>query len=214
MNLPFSREQFFEVFGRYNEGVMPLQLGLFLLALTAFAEMVVRRPRSDRVVSAILAGLWAWMGIVYHFVYFAPVDPVAPLFGLMFLGAAAAFAWAGVVHGRLKFNGENRMRRIAGHVLITYSLVVYPLLSLLLGRAYPELPTFGLPCPTTIFTIGMLAFVSGRFPRYVLAVPIVWAFIGAQGALLLGVYEDIGLLVAALAGVWLALDPPPRARPA
>jgi hypothetical protein len=214
MNPPFTLEQFFEVFSRYNEGVMPLQLGLFLLALTAFAEMVVRRRRSDRVVSAILAGLWAWMGIVYHLVYFTPANPAAALFGVMFLGGATAFAWAGVVHGRLKFNGENRMRRIAGHALITYSLVVYPLLSLLLGREYPALPTFGLPCPTTIFTIGMLAFVSGRFPRYVLAVPVAWAFIGGQGAFLLGMYEDVGLLAAGLTGIWLAFDARPRARPA
>lgn len=48
---------------------------------------------------------------------------------------------------------------------------------------------FGLPCPTTIFTLGMLAF-------------------------LLGMHEDLGLLAAGLAGVWLAIDPPARARPA
>jgi hypothetical protein len=214
MSLPFTPDQFLEILGRYNEGVMPLQLGLFLLALTAFAEMVVRRPRSDRVVSAILAGLWAWMGIVYHFVYFAPLNPAAPLFGAMFLGGAAAFAWAGVLQGRLRFDGENRARRIAGHVLIAYSLVVYPLLSLLLGRAYPGLPTFGLPCPTTIFTIGMLAFVSVPFPRYVLAAPLAWAFIGGQASFLLGMYEDAGLLLAGLLGAWLAFDARPRARAA
>jgi hypothetical protein len=206
MSLPFTREQFFEVFADYNEGVMPLQLGLFLLALSAFGAMVVRRRGSDRVVSAILAGLWAWMGIVYHFIYFAPVNPAAAMFGAMFLASAALFTWAGVVRGRLVFDGESRARRIAGHALITYALVGYPLLSLLLGRQFPELPTFGLPCPTTIFTIGMLAFLSRPFPRYVLAVPIAWAFIGAQAALTLGLYEDLGLLVAGLAGVWLVFD--------
>jgi hypothetical protein len=214
MSLPFTREQFFDVFARYNEGVMPLQLGLFLLALSAFGAMVVRRRGSDRVVSAILAGLWAWMAIVYHFIYFAPVNPAAPLFAAMFLAAAALFAWAGVVRGRLVFDGESRARRVVGHALITYALVGYPLLSLLLGRQFPELPTFGLPCPTTIFTIGMLAFLSLPFPRYVLVLPIVWAFIGGQAALSLGVYEDIGLLVAGLAGVWLVFDRPAQTRAA
>ena len=33
-------------------------------------NLVVRRPDSDRVISAILAGLWAWMGIVYHLISF------------------------------------------------------------------------------------------------------------------------------------------------
>lgn len=214
MSLPFTREQFFEVFALYNEGVMPLQLGLFLLALSAFGAMVVRRRGSDRVVSAILAGLWAWMGIVYHFIYFAPVNPAAPMFAALFLAGAALFAWAGVVRGRLVFDGESRARRIVGHVLIAYALVAYPLLSLVLGREFPEIPTFGLPCPTTIFTIGMLAFLSAPLPRYVLAVPIAWAFIGGQAALTLGVYEDIGLLLAGLAGVWLVFDRPAQARAA
>jgi hypothetical protein len=214
MSLPFTREQFFEVFVRYNEGVMPLQLGLFLLALSAFGAMVVRRRGSDRVVSVILAGLWAWMGIVYHFIYFAPVNPAAPMFAALFLAGAALFAWAGVVRGRLVFDGESRARRVVGHVLIAYALVAYPLLSLLLGREFPEIPTFGLPCPTTIFTIGMLAFLSAPLPRYVLAVPIAWAFIGGQAALTLGVYEDIGLMLAGLAGVWLVFDRPAQARAA
>jgi len=33
-----------------------------------------------------------------------------------------------------------------------------------------------------------------------------------QGAFLLGMYEDLGLLVAALVGVWLVFDPPAKAR--
>jgi hypothetical protein len=206
MSLPFTQEQFFEVFGRYNEAVMPLQIGLFLLGLSAFGAMVVRRRESDRVISAILAGLWVWMGVVYHLVYFRPVNPAATLFGSMFLGGAAVFIWTGVVQGRLVYDCGSRVRRVTGHALIAYALVVYPFLSAVLGREFPEMPTFGLPCPTTIFTIGMLAFLSAPFPRYVFAIPIAWALIGSQAALLLGVYEDLGLLAAGLVGVWLAFD--------
>jgi hypothetical protein len=212
MNLPFTQPQFFEVFARYNEDVTPLQIGLLLLGLSAFMALVVRRRDSDRVVSAILAGLWAWMGIVYHLMYFREINPAATLFGAVFLAAAALFAWTGVVQGRLVFDCESRARRITGHALIAYALLGYPILSAMLGREFPEIPTFGLPCPTTIFTLGMLAFLARPFPRYVFAVPIAWALIGGQAALLLGVHEDLGLLVAALAGIWLALDPPAKAR--
>jgi hypothetical protein len=212
MNLPFTQRQFFEVFSSYNEDVMPLQIGLFLLGLSAFLALAVRRPDSDRVISAILAGLWAWMGIVYHLMYFREINPAASVFGAAFLGAAAIFAWTGVVRRRLVFDCESRARRITGHALIAYALVGYPLLSAMLGRAFPELPTFGLPCPTTIFTLGMLAFLSAPFPRYVFAIPIAWALVGSQAALLLGVYEDLGLLVAALAGIWLVFDPPFKAK--
>jgi hypothetical protein len=208
MSLPFTQQQFFEVMSRYNEAVTPLQIGLVLLGLSAYGAMVVRRRDSDRVISGILAALWLWAAVVYHFIYFRPVNPAAIPFGVIFLAAAAIFAWTGVVRRRLVFDCESRARRIAGHALITYSLVGYPILSAMLGREFPEVPTFGLPCPTTIFTLGMLAFLSAPFPRYVFAIPIAWALIGAQAAILLAVYEDLGLLVAAIAGVWLAFDLP------
>jgi hypothetical protein len=212
VNPPFTQQQFFEVFARYHEDLMPLQIALFLLGVSAFGAMMVRRPDSDRVISAILAGLWLWMGVVYHWLYFRDINPAASAFGAAFVAAAAIFAWAGVVQRRLVFDCASRTRRIAGHALIVYALVIYPLLSAMLGRAFPEIPTFGLPCPTTIFTIGMLAFLSSPFPRYVFAVPIAWALVGMQAALLFGVYEDLGLLAAGLVGVWLALDAPARTR--
>lgn len=213
MSLPFTREQFFQVFGSYNEAVTPLQIGLVLFGLSAYGAMVVRRRDSDRVISAVLVALWAWMGVVYHFIYFREVNPAATLFGIAFLAAAALFAWAGL-RGKLAFDGESRARRIAGHALVAYALVGYPLLSAMLGREFPQVPTFGLPCPTTIFTLGMLAFLSPPFPRYVFAIPLAWSFIGAQAAFRLGVYEDLGLVAAGLAGLWLALDSPARTRSA
>jgi hypothetical protein len=214
VSLPFTEQQFFDVMGRYNEAVTPLQIGLVLLGLSAYGALAVRRRDSDRVISAILAVLWLWAGVVYHLVSFRAINPAATLFGIAFLAAAVLFAWAGMLRGRLRFDVEDRARRIAGHALVTYALVGYPLLSAMLGRAFPQLPTFGLPCPTTIFTLGMLAFLSAPAPRYVFAVPIAWSFVGAQAAFLLGMYEDLGLLIAGLAGIWLAFDRPAKTRPA
>ena len=213
MSLPFTEQQFFEVFGRYNDAVTPLQIGLVLLALSAYTALMVPGRDSDRVIGAVLAALWVWTA-VYHLVFFRAVNPAAILFSAVSLVGAAVFAWSGVLRRRMVFACENRARRVAGHALIAYALVVYPFLSALLGREFPQIPTFGLPCPTTIFTLGMLAFLSAPFPRYVFAVPLAWAFIGAQAAFLLGVYEDLALLAAGLVGVWLAFDQQLRRRAA
>jgi hypothetical protein len=67
----------------------------------------------------------------------------------------------------------------------------------------PELPTFGLPCPTTIFTIGLLALAPSSSPRAVLAVPILWCLVGSQAAFLLDVAPDFGLLAAGVAAIAL-----------
>jgi hypothetical protein len=57
-------------------------------------------------------------------------------------------------------------------------------------------PTFGVPCPTAILTIGLLISAGGRPPLMLSIVPIVWAFIGGSAALLFGVIPDYVLLGA------------------
>lgn len=49
---------------------------------------------------------------------------------------------------------------LAGIALIADALVLYPVWSAYSGHSYPETATFGLPCPTTIFTIGVLCFAG------------------------------------------------------
>ncbi|MGE0082280.1 MAG: DUF6064 family protein, partial [Thiohalomonadaceae bacterium] len=42
-------------------------------------------------------------------------------------------------------------------------------------------------------------------PRSVYVVPVLWCVVGAQAAFLLDVPQDLGLVAAGLAGVWLFL---------
>ena len=87
--------------------------------------------------------------------------------------------------------------------LIVLALMVYPSWSTLAGHRYPELPTFGLPCPTALFTIGMLALLVTPYPRAPLVVPVAWCLVGAQAALFFDVLPDLTLLVAAAVGLAL-----------
>ena len=60
------------------------------------------------------------------------------------------------------------------------------MLSVWLGHAYPAMPTFGAPCPTTLFTIGMLCFLVPPYPRAPLVAPILWAVVGSRSGLPVG----------------------------
>jgi hypothetical protein len=85
-------------------------------------------------------------------------------------------------------------------------MLVYPLLGTLLGHGYPRSPSFGVaPCPTTIFSFGLLLLTSAKVPRSVLVIPFLWSLLGFTAALLLGVREDSGLLVAGVLSVALLL---------
>lgn len=103
--------------------------------------------------------------------------------------------------GTLRFSvPHDFLSKLTGLVLVAYALAGYPAVALAAGQSYPGLPTFGVPCPTVIFTLGLLAW-SPRPAWSLLFIPISWSLIGISAAVQLGVLEDWGLPIAALA--WL-----------
>ena len=56
-------------------------------------------------------------------------------------------------------------------------------------------PLFGVaPCPTTIFTLGLLLLSNASWRLFV--IPLVWSAIGGSAAVLLAVPQDYGLILA------------------
>ena len=207
MQLPFTVEQFFGVFEAYNSAVWPVQIVLLLLAALAVIFVALRRSWSGVAVSAILAVLWIWLGAAYHLAFFARINPVAYGFGALSIVGGLVFAWHGVIRRRLEFSFGKSLRAAIGTALLVFALLVYPIWGTLAGHGYPALPTFGLPCPTAIFTIGVLALASGAGLRAVLTVPILWSLVGSQAAFVLDVQPDLGLLVAGVVAVGLFIWP-------
>ena len=213
MTLPFTSDQFYAVFGAYNEAVWPAQL--FLVALAVLALVFVAFPRrwSGQAVSVILALLWAWSGLAYHLTFFTSINPLAYVFAAVSATGALVFIWQGVVRRRLRFQFARSARAAVGVALVVFALFIYPAWSVYSGHGYPEMPSFGLPCPTTLFTMGLLTFLVPPYPRSTLVVPVLWCLVGVQAAFLLGVWQDLALLVAAAVGaVLIARSSMPSAR--
>jgi hypothetical protein len=144
------------------------------------------------------------MGLAYHLAFFTAISPPAYAFAAVFVAGALIFLWQGVVQRRLEFRWQPGARGLTGLLLVVYALVVYPAWSHFAGQPYLETPTFGLPCPTTIFTMGLLAGLVRPYPRSVFVVPILWSLVGVQAAFLLSVPQDLGLAVVAVVGLVLA----------
>lgn len=199
MTLPFTEDQFFGIFEIYNRAIWPAQIAAYMLGALAIGFAFSRAPYRGRLISAVLAIFWLWMGIAYHWVYFSAINDAAHLFGFMFILQGLLFAWFGVIKGRPSFAFQNNLSGWAGVVLILYAMAVYPLIGVTLGHGYPKSPMFGVaPCPTTIFTLGLLLWASAAVPWTLIVVPILWTVIGFTAAFLLDVKEDIGLLVAGI----------------
>lgn len=200
MNIPFTVKQFLDVFGSYNTAVSPIQILFILLALSTIFLAVKKRNYSDKVISGILSFFWLWIGVVYHLIFFTGINPAAYAFGAINIIQAILFFAYGIVRKDLTFGFKNNVAGIAGIVFIVYALIVYPLLGIQFGHIYPRTPTFGLPCPTTIFTFGILLWTKKKVSPVIIGIPLLWSLIGFTAALNLGIYQDFGLLAAGLLG--------------
>jgi hypothetical protein len=203
MNIPFTREEFLAVFAEYNLAVWPAPLVLSALALTAVAFALIPRPNgSSRVAAVLLAALWLWAGAVYHAKFFTALNPAGYLFAALFVAQAALIVRVAFVSRQLSFAPAWSPGGVAGAVLMVYALILYRATGLMIGHMYPASPTFGVPCPVTIFTFGLLLWARPAFPRVLLVIPTLWAAVGTVAALQLGMVEDYALPVAATLG-WL-----------
>ena len=75
---------------------------------------------------------------------------------------------------------------------------LYPAINAVQHASVARIPTFGLPCPTTILTGGLLLLASPRL-RILAIVPVIWSAIGGSAAFLLGVSADYALPVTGVA---------------
>ena len=202
MALPFTTDQFLHALARYNTVIWPLQLVAYGLGGGAVALSLFRSRYTDMLIGAILAGMWLWVGIVYHMMYLAPLTPAARVFALMFIVQGALLQWEGVLRRRLSFLVRPDAAGALGALLVAYAMVPYPLIYHLAGLGYPRTPSFGVtPCPATIFTLGLLLWTRQRVPKYLLVIPTLWAVVSTYAALSLGLHADLGLTAAAAVAV-------------
>lgn len=206
MELPFTTDQFLEVFRTYNLAIWPAQVVAYLLGAACLAVVAWPVQYADRLIGGFLAASWIWMGAVYHLGFFAAINPAAYAFGGLFIIQGLLFIAFGVVSPGLTFKVRRDIYGVVGAALMLYALVLYPALGVVLGHGYPYAPLFGVaPCPTTIFTFGLLLWTRGRVSAWLLVIPALWTLIGTTAAFKLGIWEDLGLLLAGVVGTLLLL---------
>ena len=214
MRLPFTIEEFLAVFREYNEAVWPAQWVLVVLAIAAAVFAVRGRPADRRQVNAILALLWLWVAAAYHVAFFRTITATAIPFAVAFTTQAVLFAWFAWRPGRLDYVPRTTLRAAAGGGLIAYALLGYPAVGFVVGHTYPDAPTFGVPCPTTIFTLGLLVWAGPTVPMRLIVIPVLWAIVGVSAAINLGMAEDFGLPLAAVLLIALGWRARHESRPA
>lgn len=201
MNLPFTQDQFLEVFMNYNLAMWPGQIIAYILGSLAVVLAVQKSKHSGRIISTVLGLMWFVNGFVYHITFFSGINKAALVFGSLFVIQSILFFIFGVFKNELKFEYDKSAFSYTGLAFIVYAMILYPIIGYVLGHGYPNSPSFGIaPCPTTIFTFGLMLMLKPKIKPYIFIIPAIWSLIGFFAALKLGIIEDVGLLIAGAAG--------------
>lgn len=203
--MPFTTDQFLQVFKDYNLAIWPMQIVFYVLSFVMIFLAVQKSKKLDTLINVLLAFFWFWMGFIYHFGFFSSINNAAWVFGFFNIVQGFIFLYSGILKSKLKYSYHPDLNGIAGLLIMMYALVVYPVIGYFSGHAFPYSPTFGLPCPTTIFTLGMLLLVERRISLWVLVIPLVWSIVGTSAALNFGIKEDAGLLISGVTAFTLII---------
>ena len=202
----FTREVYLRLFDQYNAAVWPAQLVAYLAAAVVLLMIFRRRRGGRRIIAAILAGFWAWAGVIYHMGTFATINWAAWGFGVLFVVQSAMLAWTGGVRGRLSFRLDRTPTGWTGMGLMALALAAYPLIGPLTGAGWTQVGLVGVaPNPTVLFTLAVLLLARGGVPVALLVIPLVWCLIVGLAAWFVPVPEDVVLIPAGVLALVLAV---------
>ena len=206
--LPFDADSLFATIAYYHAAFRPLP---WLAVVWGAAVIALALTATSRASLLLLAVAWLWVGAAWHLATFAGINFAAPLYGAFFVLQGAILAWT-AARGRLGLRYRGRLRDRAGLGLAVAALVAYPLLDRWSGIPWPAVRLPGAdPCPTALFTLGILLLADRRSAAGLMVLPVLWTFVAGATGWAVAIGRDQVLPLLGLAALVVALLPVRRA---
>ncbi len=196
--LSYTAEVFYAFLEEYNLAVWPAQFVAFGLAFIA-CFLVFSSRQSGRIVVGILVLFWLWCAVVFFWFQFGEIDFSAPAYAGFFALQAVLLSVAAIRQAGLAFASIRDPGGSAGHALILFGLVGYPLVMIAFGHPLAAVEIVGTaPAPTVIFTLGAMLLMIPRAPWYLPVIPLAGAAVLGVNAWFLELTEQLTVPVAGL----------------
>ena len=167
-------EIFWNTIARYNAATWPWQIAI-VAAAAVLTVLLYLRPTQNvkRAMKLFLAGLNAWIAVVYYLVWCGQrshSDVLALFWGIM------AVIWLYDLYA--DFTRFERTSRPNGFALLLYLMpLAYPLFSLARGLSFPMMTMPVMPCSVAVFTIGLMLAFTHRINIFLVLFLCHWALI-------------------------------------
>ena len=193
-------ETFWNTIAAYNEGTWPAQIVWTLAGALLVVLLRLRPSRGVRIAMKLyMAGLNFWIAGVYYLVYCGQRqhnDMLALFWAIM------GGIW---IYDLVARNASLARTGHHPHFALPLMLMplVYPAVSLLLGRSFPMMTSPVMPCSVAVFTVGLMLAFSERV-NIVLAMFLChWALIGLSKVYFFGIPEDYLLACSIVPALYL-----------
>jgi len=173
--LLFSPRTYYRTIELYNLAIWPAQILGLAVGIAIVVLLATRSVYRDRIVAALLAVCWLWVGWAFHYERYAQINWVAAWIGALFALEAAMLAIAGAIGRRIVFERASGRMSWLAIALVAVVVAGYPLLAPLTGREWTSAEVFGVAAdPTALATVAALVLVRGRVRWVLLVVPLAW----------------------------------------
>lgn len=183
-------------FAKYNNANWPMQIVAYLLVFIVLFFAIKRTRHSDRLIAAVLAFFWLWIGLRFWLPFSANMPPFYAVAALFIIQGALFLVE--VIKPSISYRISTDIYSLTGIVLILYAMVGFPVGAYLVGHIYPQMGMVGMfPCPTVLFTCGLLLCTNSKVQKYMLIIPLLWGFAGVYWTTV-GLVEGAGVVVGAV----------------
>ena len=198
-------ETFWNNLGLYNNSIFPFQIITLIIAVI-LTYFLFAKPsaKANKLMKAYLAFTYAWIGVVFQFIFAPPEFRLVFLISRVGLIVVALLFVIDIFVGKIEFElPKTWWKKYLTLFWVVFAFVLYPLIEWALGHPYPEVPLFGvLFCPTTIFSIALLAGAIPNVDKKVFVLLSVAAiFTGISAPISYHIYVDFMLLAAGIYGL-------------
>lgn len=187
---------FWDVIGHYNEQTLIIQIALsiFLIStiLLSYTHIVNWAAKLGLGVTNLFIG----------FAFFARygTEPIQKYFALpLHLLCGCLFLFESWGNRNDVMERPDSLQR-----LLLLLFLLYPFVSLLFGRTFPQMATYIMPCPVVSLSIIVYACYQ-RKNKALLILLTVWGLTGIK-SVIFNAYEDLVLLICGLYGVALCMN--------